>query len=239
MLHQRLVGLRHHLDQRLARVFGCGRQLRGNRRLAIFALLAARVDECLAGDEVDDAGKGLLLANRQLQRNNRAAAGFAQRLQRALEAGALAVEAVHHDEARQLQLLGGRPHFLGLHHDAGHTVNHHHGSVGHVQGCSGIAQEVPDARSIDDVDLVCVPLGEGEAGRERVLAGDCFFVEVSDRRAVVNLAESVHHARVYEDGGSQLRLARAGVTDECDVAYGAGVVNLHGSLSPRPRVGAV
>ena len=72
-----------------------------------------------------------------------------------------------------------------------------------------------------------VPLGVGEAGRERVLAGDLFFVEIGDRRALVDLAEPVHHAGVGEDGGGELGLAGSAVTDERDVSDAGGVVDLH------------
>ena len=75
--------------------------------------------------------------------------------------------------------------------------------------------------------FVLVPLGVGEAGRQRVLAGDLFFVEVGDRRAFVDLAEAVDHAGVGEDGRGELRLAGAAVADERDVSDAGGVVDLH------------
>ena len=63
--------------------------------------------------------------------------------------------------------------------------------------------------------FVLVPLGVGEAGRQRVLAGDFFFVEVGDGRAFVDLAEAIDHAGIGEDGrmraGScRIRCARRG-----------------------------
>ena len=92
---------------------------------------------------------------------------------------------------------------------------------------------------VDQVDLLLVPLGVGEAGRERVLAGDFFFVEVGDGRAVVDLAEPVDHAGVGEDGGGELRLARSGVTDERDVPDAGGVVDLHRAAPSGSRMATV
>ena len=54
-------------------------------------------------DQIDDAAKVLLLADRQLNRDDGAAEHAAQRFERALEAGALAIEAVEDDQARQLR----------------------------------------------------------------------------------------------------------------------------------------
>ncbi|MGC4084619.1 MAG: hypothetical protein QM736_21505 [Vicinamibacterales bacterium] len=235
VLHQLLVRLGDHLDQRLARVLDIARHLGGNRALLELAFLATLVDVRLARHQVDDASDGLLFADRQLQRNHRAAARVAQRLQRSFEAGALAIDAVDDDQARQVQFVSGLPDFLGLHHHTGHRVDDHDRRVDDVQCRPRVAEEVADTRRVDDVDLVLVPLGVGEACRERVLAGDLLFVEIGDRRPVVHLAEPVDHARVCEDGRSQLCLARSGVTNERDVAYRAGVVNLHGKLSLRPH----
>ena len=76
----------------------------------------------------------LLFADRQLNRDHRAAARFAQRRQRAFEAGAFAVEPVDDDQARQAELARAAvPDFLGLDHDAGDRVDHHQRGVGDVQ----------------------------------------------------------------------------------------------------------
>ena len=71
-----------------------------------------------------------LLADRQLNRNDGAAARLAQRLQRALEARALAIEPVDDDQSRQVELLGRRPHLFGLHHHAGDRVDDDQRGVG-------------------------------------------------------------------------------------------------------------
>ena len=84
--------------------------------------------------------------------------------------------------------------------------------------------------------LLLVPLRIGEAGGERVLAGDFFFVEVGDRRAFVDFAEAVDHAGVDEDGRGELRFAGAAVTDERDIADAGGVVDLHRRAPPSGRL---
>ena len=154
--------------------------------------------------------------------------GVAQRLQGALEAGSLAIHAVHDDEPRQLELVRSLPQLLGLHHHTRHAVDDDRCGVCDVERGASFAHEVAHSGRVDEIDLLLVPLGIGEAGRERVLAGDFFFVEVGCGRAVVNPAEPVHHARVGENGRGKLRLARTGVTNQRNVADGSGVVDLHG-----------
>ena len=110
LLHQRVVGFGDHLDQRLARASAPAPSMLGRDRRLRSACRCRRSAKVHAfiGDQIDDAAEALLLADRQLDRDDRAAEHAAQRLERAVEAGALAIEPVEHDEPRQLQLLGGR-----------------------------------------------------------------------------------------------------------------------------------
>ena len=109
LLHQRVVGLGDHLDQRFARRLG--------RRLHLARAPAPRsACRCLAGErprlhrhQVDDAVERLLFADRQLDRDDGAAEHAAQRLERAVEAGALAVEPVEDDDARHARAPRPRP----------------------------------------------------------------------------------------------------------------------------------
>ena len=68
--------------------------------------------------------------------------------------------------------------------------------------------------------LVFLPFGVGEAGGERVLAGDLFVVEVGDGGAVVDPADAIDGAGGEEQGRHQLRLAASAVSDDSHVADG-------------------
>ena len=85
------------------------------------------------------------------------------RLQRSLEARALAVEAVDHDEAGKAQLLGGLPGFLRLHLNAGHRIDHDNGRIRHAQPGARVSKKIRHPGRIDDVDLGLVPFGVREA----------------------------------------------------------------------------
>ena len=205
LFHQRFVGFGDHLDERFAR-----RRLPASAMSAGivgFGELAAAVGQKhvrLLRDEIDDAAKRFFFADRQLNRNDRAAQRAVNRLQRALEARALAIEPIDDDEPRQPGLLGGLPGFFGLHLHARDRVDDDDRGVGDAQRRARVGEKVRDARRVDEVDFGLVPLGVGEAGGERVLAGDFFFVEVGDGGAVVDLAEPVDRAGIEEGGRGEL-----------------------------------
>src|SRR5262249_43483611 len=156
-------------------------------------------------------------------RDHRAAAGLPQRLQRAIEAGALAIEPIHDDQPRQAELLRLRPDLFGLHHHAADRVDDYQHGVDHAERGAYVAEAVADAGRVNQIDLGLVPFGVGEAGGERVLARDLFFVEVGGSGALVDLAEPVHHTGVAQDGRGELRLAASGVPGDGDVPDAGGV----------------
>ena len=95
-----------------------------------------------------------------------------------------------------------------------------------------VAEEVAEARRVDQVDFGLVPLGVGEAGRQRVLPGDLFFVVVGDGVALVHLPEAVHHAGGKEQRRNQLSLAASSVSDDSDIPDVGGLVDLHSGILP-------
>ena len=134
-------------------------------------------------------------------------ADLAQRIERPGKAGALAVEPVDHDQPRETELVARRPDLFGLDHRAGDAVDHHRDGIGHVQRGEGVGEEIAHARRVDQVDLVLVPFGIGEAGRQRMLPRDFLFVVIGDGGAVIHLPEAVDHAGVVESGGDELRFS--------------------------------
>ena len=61
--------------------------------------------------------------------------------ERALEAGALAIELIDDDGAGQLELVGKAPHLLGLDFHAGHAVHQDQGGIGGHQRRPGVVDE--------------------------------------------------------------------------------------------------
>ena len=221
------VGLGDHLDQRFARGRRVGRHVRRNVGLGELAAAVGQEYVRFLRDEIDDAAKRFFLADRKLNRDDGAAERCVNRLQRALEARALAIEAIDDDQARQPELFGRLPGLFRLHLNAGDRVDDDNGRVGDAQRRARIGEKVGDARRVDEVDLRLVPLGVGEAGRERVLAGDFFVVVVGDGRAVVDLSEPVDRAGIEQGGRGELGLSGTAVADQRDIPDIRRVIDLH------------
>ncbi len=99
LLHERLVGLGHHLHELLARRLRGVGQIGGDVVLGHFSRVG-RESKRPHAHQIDDATEIPLFANRHLDRNDGATAVAVQRLQRPLQACALALQPVHDDEAR-------------------------------------------------------------------------------------------------------------------------------------------
>jgi hypothetical protein len=202
-------------------------QVAWNRGLGGFSAPVGRKRPGLHRDEVDDAAEGLLFADRQLNGDDGAAEDAAQRFDRPIDAGALTVETVQNDDPGDLELFRSGPDFFRGHLRTVHGVDDDQRGVDDTKRGSRIAEEVGHPRRVDEVDFLSVPLGVGEAGRERVLAGDFFFVVVGDRSAVVHATEPVDGAGVEQQRSRQLCLPGAAMTDQRDVSDALGIVHLH------------
>ena len=233
LLHQRIVGFSDHLDQRVTGGLRRRLEVAGNRALRRLAAAVGRERPALHRHEIDDAAKILFFANRNLNRNHRAAEDAAQRVERPAQAGALAVEAVEHDDPRRLHFGGHAPHFLGRHLHARDRIDDDERGVRDAQRRPRVAEEIGHAGRVDEVDLGAIPLDVGEAGGEGVLAGDLFFVVVGDGGAFVDAAEAVDSAGIEQQRGEQLRLAGAAMADQRDISQALGVVDFHGRWPPK------
>jgi hypothetical protein len=210
---------------------GAGQRV-GHRSLRHLPRLVGGERAGLHRDEIDDPCEVLLLADGHLDGHAVAAERGAHRLERAIEARALAIEAGADDQARELELLGVGPDFLGGHLHAGDGIDDDDRRLDDAKRRARVRQEVAHPGRVDEVDLVLVPLEAGERGGEGVLAGDGLVVEVGDGRALVHLAESIHGRGVEQERRGQLRLARAAVTHERHVPDACRVEDLHKRSPP-------
>ena len=119
--HQILVRLDDGVEQLLAVLLhDVGHRVRDRLRPALAP--AGRIHVRAHVQEVDDARQLVLAADRQLDRDAAVGQLLPRRLEHAEEVGALAVEHVDEDDARELVLLGALPHARGVHLDAHHAA---------------------------------------------------------------------------------------------------------------------
>ena len=102
---QRVVAFRHHLDQRFVRAFAASAISAGNIAFLALAVAVERVGVRLHADQVHHALEIALGADGQVDRHGGAAEDRLHAFKRPLEAGALAVELVDDDGARQAEIV--------------------------------------------------------------------------------------------------------------------------------------
>jgi len=149
-------------------------------------------------DEVDDAGDVVLGADRDLRRDDVRAEGLLAGLQRAEEVGALAVEHVHEDHPREVELLGACPQAARGDLDAHDGVDDEDGRLADAHRAEGVGDEAGLARGVEQVDLALVPFEGAERRGDRHLAGLLVGLGVRDRRAVEDRAEPVRRTGLEE-----------------------------------------
>ena len=123
--HQLIFALGHQFHQRLVGLLGFFRQLRWDGTLFALAAAAHLVGVGLHVDQINHAAKALLLADGQLHGHDLASEGSLQRLQNSFGAGAVAIHARGHDDARQLEFFRHGPHPLGDDLYAGGAIHHY------------------------------------------------------------------------------------------------------------------
>ena len=234
-LHQLVGDLGHLVHQLLAVLLGALLELLGDLGLLRAAAVVALVDERLHVDQVDHAAQLVLGADRDLGGHHVLPEGVLQRVERAEEVGALAVEHVHEEHARQPELLGALPEPVGGDLHAHHAVDHEHGAVRRAQRRQRVGHEARVAGGVDQVDLAVLPAKRGEARLDRHLARLLVGRRVRHRRAVRHRAQPVDRARLEEERLVQGGLPAAPVAQQGHVADPLRLV-VHGAVSsPRWR----
>ena len=223
--------------RRLVELGGVGGELVGDH--ARRGLAGVVREPALHRDEVDDAAEALLLADRGLDADAGAPELLLELVHDAAAVGALAVHAVHDDEAGEAELVAHLPGLLGLDLDARDGVDDDDRGVGGAQAAEHFRDEDAVARRVDQVDLLLLPLERRDGEADRDLPLDLLGVEVGRRVALLDAAEPRRGARLVEQRGDERRLADAVVPHDGDVVDGGRGVNLHepsGSLCEGGRL---
>jgi hypothetical protein len=187
-------------------------------------MLAAVVLVGLHVDEVDDAADLVLGADRDLRGHDVRAESGLERVERAEEVGALAVEHVDVDQARDAELGRALPQPLGGDLHAHHGVDHEHGGLADPDRAEGVGDERGLAGRVDQVHLDVAPLEGGQRGGDRHAARLLVLVGVGDRGPVAHGAEPRERPGLVQQRLVQGGLPAAAVADESHVANPAGGV---------------
>ena len=175
------------------------------------------------GDEVGHAAELVVAAERYVADHRFRAQALFDALHAVREVRAHAVHLVDVAHARHVVLVREPPVGLGLRLDAGHAVEHDDRAVEDAQAAVHLDREVDVSRSVDQVDLVALPLARDRRALDRD-AALALLLEVVGRRAglavlgVVDFDDLVLLARVIEHALGRRGLARVDMGDNADVA---------------------
>ncbi len=226
LLEQFLAQLRNPIDPLVVRR---GRELEPilerleRHRLPRAVLVVGLPDVAHAGDEVRHAGELVVTADRHVTYDGLRVQPFFDAFHAVREVRAHAVHLVDVAHARHVVLVREPPVRFRLRLHAGHAVEYDNRAVEHAQTAVHFDREVDVPRSIDQVDLVTLPLGgDGRAlNRDAALA---LLLEVVGGRAglavlgVVHLDDLVLLTGVIEHALRGRGLTGIDVGDDADVA---------------------
>ena len=184
-------------------------------------------------EDVDDSRHLVLGADREVHGDAALRELLLQLAERAEEVGALTVEHVDEEQARDPELLGALPDARRADLDAHHAAQDDERTLDDPQRGAGLSLKARIARDVDQVQLALLPLRVRERERDRHLPLLLVVVPVGGRRARIDRAEPVRLAGLEEQRLDERRLARAAVADDGDVADLARLENGHTLLPPR------
>ncbi len=188
LLHQRVVAFGHQFHERFVRRFRFFGQC---RREFPRSLLCHRHPACTISAFIVTRSttprNDFFRADGQLDRHHAAPENLLERIERALETRQLAIHPVQHERARLIVFRGVVPDFFGDHLNAGGRVHDDQRGVRGDQRRFCFIDERRIAGRIEQIDFGFfrlpgrLPFRIGEAGVDRNLSRDFFFVPVGDR----------------------------------------------------------
>src|SRR5688572_7150384 len=153
------------------------------------------------------------------------------RIERALERRAGAIELINKTNARDAIFVRLAPNSLGLRLDSGDAIEHRHCTVKDAQTALNFHREIYVAGRVDDVNAMIDAVPFPETSRRSRGDGDAALLlllhPVHGRRALVHLADLVRDARVIKDTFRGGGLTGIDVGHDADIPELAEVVLSH------------
>ena len=173
LLEQRVVAFRGGVHQRGMGALDLRAHLVGNRRVGRAAAIVEGVGSVV--DEVDVAAESVGRPDRDRDRDRLARERLAQRIDGGLVGGVLLVHAVDDDERGDAGRLDHLPGVLGADRHRSGCRDDEDGRVGDREPLDHLTGEVLEARGVDEVHAVAVPVAvrdrEPDAHRVALLLG--------------------------------------------------------------------
>src|SRR5204863_469749 len=121
----------------------------------------------------------------------------------AFNSGCIAIHAIDYDESGQPEFVGISPRLFGLDHGARHGIDNNNCGVCHAKRAPGFLDEISEARCIEHIDLVFVPLAESEFYGHRDFSFNLFVLVIRRGIPVVYAPKAVGRTGIEENRGDQ------------------------------------
>ncbi len=219
LFHQPVVGLRGRLDHLVP--VGDRFRLVLRRDLLHVEVRPEGIvleDKSLFRDQVDDASKLVLLAERYLHRNGHRVQPRAHHFQDPGEVRADPVHLVHKTDARHAVLVRLAPHRLRLRLHPFDRPENAHGAVEHPQAPLHLGGEIDVPGRVYDVDPVLLPEAGGGGRGDGDPALLLLLHPVHGGGTLVYLAQPVRNAGVIENTLRGRSLTRIDVGHDADIS---------------------
>ena len=169
-------------------------------------------------EHVDDAPQLVLGPDREMDGDTPRRELLLDLRERPVEVGALAVEHVDEEDARQAEVVGEMLHAGRADLETHHGVDDDERPFDHAQRTPRLALEARVAGNVDEVDLPVLPARVSERERDRHLPLLLVLVPITDGRAGVDRSEPVDLVGLVEQSLDEGRLAGSAMADDGDVA---------------------
>jgi hypothetical protein len=177
---------------------------------------------------IDHAFELRLRADRDLQRHDAVAVGVAQGLQQAVVVRAVALHLVHKDQAGQLTRFTQLPSVLKSDLQLRLRGRNQDDRIDDLNCAVKLADEVGEARGVNKVDFVPLPLDRKQGCVEADFAPLLFGVEVRGRIACFNAANAVNMSSDIQEMLCESRFPTPAMSCQRYIAYLLQRVLFHG-----------
>ena len=199
LFHQRLVGLRHVLDELVVILLRLLGHIRRDLGLLDIGSEVIGINICLHQHKVDNPLKIRFRADGKLNRDGIALEAVLHHVDDAVKVGAVDVHFVDIRHTGDLILVRLPPNRFGLRFDAALRAKHRDGTVQNAERALHLDGKVDVTGGIDDIDPVILPEAGRCGGCDRDTAFLLLFHPVHGRRTLVHFADLVRLTRIEQD----------------------------------------
>ena len=227
-LKQRVVAFRHHFDERFVALLRGVGQVGGDFAFLALPVAVVCVGVGLHADQVDHAFEFALGADGEMDREWRCGRRLIATFSRVRSKLERSRSSLLMMMARGSTNSSVKVHTFSVWTSTPATPSTStRAASAATRRAASVVDENVEAGRVDQVDLLLVPLGGGNAGGDGDFALNLLFVEIGDGGALIDAGEAIGGAAGKQEAGDERRFSGMAVSYEADVPDVVGFVNFH------------